>query len=167
MTHATAAGRKAYAAAYEISHREEIGARKAAWRASHREEIKAYNITYRAAHLAEGRVRTAAYRAAHPERIRECRAALYAANRDKMKDQKLARLYGLTRTEFLALGDTCNACGARANGKALAVDHDHGTGRVRGLLCLSCNIAMGMVKDDRARLLALVGYLDKHEMTPS
>lgn len=41
----------------------------------------------------------------------------------------------------------------------LAVDHDHKTGKIRGLLCKSCNIAIGSMKDSIDRLLSAATYL--------
>ena len=43
-----------------------------------------------------------------------------------------------------------------------AVDHDHDTGIVRGLLCRACNTSMGLVSDSPERLRQLADYLDSH-----
>jgi hypothetical protein len=47
--------------------------------------------------------------------------------------------------------------------RALAVDHDHKTGKVRGLLCSGCNTALGKLGDDEHRIRALLAYLQNHE----
>ena len=43
----------------------------------------------------------------------------------------------------------------------LHIDHDHETGKVRGLLCANCNHALGKVKDSKLLLKGLIDYLNK------
>ena len=56
-------------------------------------------------------------------------------------------------------GGVCAICGAMPKGR-LAVDHDHATGQVRGLLCSPCNVALGFLRDDPIRLKAAIAYLE-------
>lgn len=76
---------------------------------------------------------------------------------------------GITGEEYDAFypeGAKCAACGATEGqqrmGKPcrLVVDHDHQTGRVRGILCHPCNMAAGHADDNPAVLRALADYLD-------
>lgn len=57
----------------------------------------------------------------------------------------------------------CGACGRAPTGTGrtakLCIDHDHATGKVRGLLCHPCNLALGYVEDDVERLEALARYV--------
>ena len=67
------------------------------------------------------------------------------------RDRTLVRRYGITVEEYDALFDAqqgkCALCGGDSNGRGrLAVDHDHATGRVRGLLCFTCNTALGRLE---------------------
>ncbi len=52
--------------------------------------------------------------------------------------------------------------GPRQEKPAEHVDHDHDTGVVRGILCFTCNVALGNIKDRRDLLLGLVDYLEAH-----
>lgn len=58
----------------------------------------------------------------------------------------------------------CAICGTTNPGKGLSnfpVDHDHFTGEVRGLLCYSCNIALGHFKDSQQSLYSAITYLQR------
>lgn len=71
------------------------------------------------------------------------------------------RQYGVTQYEYLAMlteqGGKCPGCGSSS---PTCIDHDHETGRVRGLLCVKCNLALGHASDDPGRLRRLANYLD-------
>lgn len=80
----------------------------------------------------------------------------------------LKRKYGITIAEYdtmlAAQGGGCAICGTKTNtyrGEArhFAVDHDHDTGRVRGLLCQTCNRMIGLAGDSVERLKAAARYL--------
>ena len=64
----------------------------------------------------------------------------------KARDGYLKRTYGITIDEYDLLlasqSGGCAICGGRSGGKNLAVDHDHSTGQVRGLLCKRHNTAI-------------------------
>ena len=64
-----------------------------------------------------------------------------------------------------AQGNRCAICGCRgedAARKVLALDHDHATGRIRGMLCLHCNSGLGQFKDSPELLAAAIRYLQEH-----
>lgn len=58
-----------------------------------------------------------------------------------------------------AQGGCCAICKA-PKGNKLCVDHDHRTGKVRGLLCSNCNAGLGMFKDSEDLLQSAKGYLN-------
>lgn len=74
--------------------------------------------------------------------------------------RKSIRMYNLTREQVLNLlkNKECKICGDIQN---LAIDHCHTTGEVRGLLCKSCNKALGFVREDIEILRNMILYLTK------
>lgn len=78
--------------------------------------------------------------------------------------------YGISQEEYEVLiekqGDSCAICqtmepGGRHN--TWHIDHDHVTGKVRGLLCWLCNSGLGKFKDDSYLLGKAVKYLENHK----
>ena len=112
----------------------------------------------------------------HDHQTKEGRAAYQLVYRSKRRDTDMQkhrqRKYGLDLATYSAMvaeqDNKCAICAqtetATRHGKvkALAVDHDHTTGKIRGLLCSDCNTGIGKLSEDRDRLLAAVRYLDKH-----
>lgn len=77
--------------------------------------------------------------------------------------------YGIDAEVYVALlerqGAACAICGKSAvmSGRALlCVDHDHVTGRVRGLLCGNCNSGLGMFGETSELLRLAAAYLDRN-----
>jgi len=60
-------------------------------------------------------------------------------------------------------GDKCMICGktTKENGKSLAVDHNHSTGKIRDLLCANCNAAIGFLQDNPIIAQQSVTYLKR------
>ena len=83
-----------------------------------------------------------------------------ARARKPTSEQRLRWAYGLTPSELEDLlakaGGRCAICEREA---PLVVDHCHETGRVRGMLCQRCNVALGWMEDDISRLKAAADYL--------
>lgn len=56
-------------------------------------------------------------------------------------------------------GGGCKLCGRRPYGKnKMPVDHDHRTGKVRGILCTPCNRALGILEDNLDKVLVYLGH---------
>jgi hypothetical protein len=93
-------------------------------------------------------------------------------NRDACRDKDLKKSFGISLADYARMvadqGNKCAICDCHEtqmrNGflKALAVDHNHQTGAIRGLLCAACNQAIGKFGEDRDIMLSAIRYLDKH-----
>jgi len=95
------------------------------------------------------------WNAANPEK--------YAANRLNSK-LKLYKLSKYQYEELLLKQDfKCAICSRHQNetDKSLSIDHDHNTGKIRGLLCHNCNLAVGHLKDDPVLAIKASEYLKK------
>ena len=69
---------------------------------------------------------------------------------DHAKNRDLVWRYGITLEEYKKYPQECNICGSKEEGRGfhMNVDHDHKTGKVRGLLCNSCNRGLGLLGED-------------------
>lgn len=77
------------------------------------------------------------------------------------RNKKLVKRYGITVDQFeeivTVVQGRCQICQVA---RALHVDHDHNTGRVRGLLCGNCNRGIGLFQEDPQKLRAAIAYLE-------
>jgi len=86
----------------------------------------------------------------------------------------LKRNYGISREQYVEMhkqqGGVCKICGKPETAKRgqttleLSVDHNHKTGKVRGLLCCNCNHALGTVKEDTKILKSAIKYLEEYDV---
>lgn len=140
----------------------------------------------RAAYFDKNRVaemaQTMAWYAKHPERAKELDAAYRDRNREKIRAQQkvrhertkdivrkyiLKKKYGITVADYQRLlvlqGGRCAICRSdKPGGRGLRfyVDHDHVTGKTRGLLCIRCNTGIGGLRDNVLILRAAIAYLE-------
>jgi len=102
-----------------------------------------------------------ARRRANPDKERERNRRRYQANKTRERERHTLRKYGVSLADYdamlVAQNGACAVCKSPAS-KTLDIDHDHASGRVRGLLCTSCNRMIGHAGDDAERLLAAATY---------
>lgn len=83
---------------------------------------------------------------------------------ERIRRNWLKRNYGITLEDFKRMAEeqssACAICCRPA--VKLCVDHDHATGKVRGLLCSGCNTALGGLRDSVTSATAAAAYLTKH-----
>ena len=110
-------------------------------------------------------------------KCKECYVKKQQENYDPLKkrNENLKRCYGITLNEYNEMlekqNGKCAICGTtetkgRKSGRGggadvFAVDHCHDTGDVRGLLCHSCNRAMGLLGDNTHILQSMIEYLQE------
>ena len=94
-------------------------------------------------------------------------------NKDKRKNGMLKFRFNLTLEEYNTMlesqGGVCKICGNPETAKKsnsedvrmLCVDHDHDTGKVRGLLCTKCNVQLGHYEKCKPRAEEFEKYLDE------
>ena len=108
-----------------------------------------------------------AWAEANPERYREQHRGI--------QHRKRLRRFGITQAEYDALlsaqAGLCAVCGQLppvhhcrrfAGADSLSIDHSHKTGKVRGLLCRKCNLALGNISESEKIALGLLEYIRKH-----
>lgn len=103
-----------------------------------------------------------------PYKSKEDKARWFQRNRERlaiqMRGARLRRRYNLTLKQFDEMRrtqhDVCWICYIK---KPLVVDHNHTTGKVRGLLCETCNRGLGQFHEDKIKLQSAIQYLEKYE----
>ena len=100
----------------------------------------------------------------------------YKHDKEAHKNRGLKKKYGITLDDWLHIfeeqGGRCAICRDKGEKEIsdkyrkkgmLAVDHCHTTGKVRGLLCRKCNMAIGGLKDDLTIIQRAYDYILRHQ----
>lgn len=117
------------------------------------------------------------------EKVKARSKAYYYANHEKIRKHQnerrtpeierayqLKKKFGITQGDYERMlaeqGGACAICKTSKPGRKdqehFAIDHDHATGKVRGLLCVQCNTAAGNLRDSPDLCIKMAEYLRKH-----
>ncbi len=94
---------------------------------------------------------------------------LYRAQSERVRVEKRrqSKAYGISKAEWDALyeaqNSVCAICSKPPGKRSLSVDHCHATGKIRGLLCNSCNGALGHLGDSIELMTKAIEYLKCHQ----
>jgi hypothetical protein len=161
------------------------------WRLAHKEQLQISKKIYSDAHKKEKAEYDKIYREENQEKILEYReenrdklleqkkeynkrsyesGTVPSYNYDYVRNKGLFKKYGITLEEYQKLWDdqngVCAICGnpEPKEGYMLAVDHDHITGKIRGLLCSRCNTSIGKFEDSIEILQNAIKYLIRNKV---
>lgn len=106
-----------------------------------------------------------AWNALHREELRQKRRDYLRAHPDRTRAANLKSKYGITVEEwnvlFASQGSRCAICGSE-HPKSYGLwhtDHDHVTGKVRGILCQQCNVGLGKLGESQDGVVRAIKYL--------
>jgi Recombination endonuclease VII len=140
---------RAYQRAYRARHLEKVRARDREWKQKNAHRFKGYS---------------AKFHAKHPEK-RRIYAERYRLSGRQKENQRKWR-YGVTSEMLAALlieqNNCCAVCGVPFTERTPYIDHDHKTGKVRGLVHMKCNTLMGLAGDDPEVLEKAARYLRRN-----
>jgi hypothetical protein len=108
--------------------------------------------------------RVKAWQQANPERLKAWREKNRDRRLQQLREIHLRNKFSLTVEQYDAIleaqGGMCALCESPPTpGISLHVDHDHGSGEIRGLLCVRCNNALGLFREDPDVLKRAVRYV--------
>jgi len=137
------------------------------YRENHSKIIKGYNKQWYRDNLEKCREYYRQYRKENPEKIKEYRNQWRKNNPIKVIQQTIKK-YNLSYKTWSEMLENQNGK-CRICGKVFSVltqsciDHDHKTGKVRGLLCFKCNFGLGNFKDDPELMARAIKYLEENK----
>lgn len=127
-----------------------VQTRRAAYRHRNRDRIKAYDAARRAPNRKTDRTPT----------IPAAFLAQASTAQERKKASRLWQRYGISLEDYARLNERQQGrCGICSRDMELVIDHDHETGKVRGLLCGPCNRAIGWFGDTAEGVARAVAYL--------
>jgi len=97
---------------------------------------------------------------------RNCRKEYKARTKEHNREVAVFRLYGIAQKQFESMlkdrQGKCKICKTKTPGRhGFEIDHNHTTGKVRGLLCHRCNKAIGLFDDNIETAVSAAKYLEE------
>ena len=146
---------RADAKKYRLAHKAERAVYSKTYQKKHKIKLSVYNHNYTKNHKPERVGYSRRYALNHPAKTTECWRRCHRK-----------RAYGLSHVEYLEMlssqNNRCKLCRIKFGEKRENiphVDHNHVTGKVRGLLCRSCNLGLGNFKDNPIIMNRAIEYV--------
>jgi hypothetical protein len=168
----------------EISSKEKIKECKKLWCKNNPEKIREYQQRYRNNNPKKRKDIKRKWRENNIDKVRANRKMRYIKdkevackqsrdwyfkNKEMVRERIRTKKYGTTieviENMLQDQNGGCAICGVKFDHVALSVDHNHNAGKLRGLLCHQCNLAIGNAGDSPDRLRAMADYLERYEVT--
>jgi hypothetical protein len=156
---------------YYIDHKDAIDKRHAEYTRNNREAVRLKQKEYDMEHKKQKSDSNKKRHKLKSTEIAEYKRTYRKNNKEKVAVQfrriSLRKNYGLTLEQYNEMlevqGGRCAICGVLQTEVKMTfrVDHDHTTGKVRGLLCHKCNVSLGLMNDNPEILQNAIKYLDK------
>lgn len=150
---------------YYAKHKSEISIKKKKYWKEHKLERSTQKKQHYVEHRIEICERQGQYHKEHKLERHLYNKKYRLDNQIKLKQHYLKKHYNITLDDYNALFETqkgcCAICGEHQKyfKRSFAVDHNHETGKIRGLLCSKCNTTLGNVHDDISILENAIKYL--------
>lgn len=155
--------KRLYDKVYREKNKEKIRVRVADWALKNKDRKKKTNSVWKKKNYNKFKNYQDNYRILNKEQIRVKNQKVYQKNKSKYSHRSLVKNYGITLEQYnqilLKQGSVCAICGGLNKNRRLCIDHDHKTGKVRGILCDNCNKGLGNFLDTPTLLLKAVKYL--------
>jgi predicted restriction endonuclease len=147
----------------QLKARNNIASKK--YYSAHKEERIAYARSYQAIHQDDIKNRRAIRNKENAKEISLKDKEYRLAHKEELRAYNMMRYHGVTIQEIeelkLKQNNKCAICGNELkSGKGTHLDHDHASGINRGLLCSSCNLGIGSLKDNPEIVLSAYKYLE-------
>ena len=159
-----------YMVKWRVENVEKIQASRKAWNKAHPEKVEEYAIQCARFYKNNPEKKSAKdkkYRDKNKSRLNAMARKWRKSNPEVVRKHNLKKYFGLTVQDYddmyIEQGGRCGICGTHQSelSQKLSVDHNHDTNCIRGLLCSSCNLALGTFQDNPNILRNAVKYLEQ------